>query len=244
MTARRWHRPGPLAWALLVTGVALFCALGSWQLDRKAQKEKFLAAFAAAPSSAPVDLLSVRDIGDDTRYPHVRASGHFVAGRGYLLDEQFHDGKPGVRAVVVFHMDGEERNLLVDRGWIAWNHAAGTSPPVPPLLNENSVTGIYAPFPGGGIRVGGNPLPGQTAWPKLTLHIDPAEIAADLGGPILPRMLLLDPDQSSGFVREWTPNVMPPARHLAYAFQWFALAAAAMIIFIVLHWRKVDNAAK
>jgi cytochrome oxidase assembly protein ShyY1 len=55
-------------------------------------------------------------------------------------------------------------------------------------------------------------------------------------------MLLLDADAASGFVREWTPNVMPPARHRAYAFQWFAFALAALVIFIGKHWRKVEEA--
>ncbi len=59
---------------------------------------------------------------------------------------------------------------------------------------------------------------------------------------MLPRILLSDPDPASGFVREWTPNVMPPERHAAYAFQWFALAIAVAAAFVVVHWRKVDNA--
>jgi len=41
-------------------------------------------------------------------------------------------------------------------------------------------------------------------------------------------------------VREWTPNVMPAERHLAYAVQWFALALAALVTFGVLHWRKPE----
>jgi cytochrome oxidase assembly protein ShyY1 len=243
MTPRTWHRPSTLAWLLTLLGMAAFAALGVWQLDRMAQKKKFLAAFAEAPRSAPVDLATVRDIADDTRYPHARASGHFVPDRSYLFDEQFHDGKPGVRVVAVFDTS-DARLLLVDRGWIAWNHAPGTKPAVPPLTNAEEVVGIYAPYPGGGIRIGGNPLPAQTTWPKLTLHLDPAELAADVGRPVLPRILLADPDAASGFVREWTPNVMPPERHAAYAFQWFALAIAVAAAFIVVHWRKVDNATK
>ena len=57
-------------------------------------------------------------------------------------------------------------------------------------------------------------------------------------------MLLLDPAPDSGFVRAWTPNVMPPERHRAYAFQWFAFVVVALAIFIGKHWRKVDNATK
>jgi surfeit locus 1 family protein len=243
MTRRVWHRPSLFAVALTIVGVAVFCALGFWQLERKAAKEKLLTAYAQAPKSEPVDLSRVTEIDDDTRYPHVRASGHFVPDRGYLFDEQFHDGHAGVRVFAVFDTGGN-RLLLIDRGWIAWDHATGTQPAVPTLPSQTEVTGIYAPYPGSGIRVGGNPLPSQTTWPKLTLHVDPAEIAADLGRPLLPRVLLTDPDASSGFVREWTPNVMPPERHAAYAFQWFALAVAAIVIFIVRHWRKADNGTK
>ena len=132
-----------------------------------------------------------------------------------------------------------------------WNYIKAENIPIVPMyfyVTKNmwkpEVTGIYAPYPGSGIRVGGNPLPAQTTWPKLTLHLDAAEIAADLGRPVLPRILLSDPDATSGFVREWTPNVMPPERHAAYAFQWFALAVAVLAVFIVVHWRKVDNATK
>jgi len=42
-------------------------------------------------------------------------------------------------------------------------------------------------------------------------------------------------------VRAWKPAVMPPARHQAYAFQWFAFALAALLLFVVLHWKKVEN---
>jgi surfeit locus 1 family protein len=243
MTPRVWQRPSLLAIALTIVGFAAFCGLGLWQLDRMAQKKKFLTAFEEAPKSAPVNLDQVRDIADDARYPHVQARGHFIADRSYLFDEQFHNGRPGVRVIAVFDT-GDDRVLLVDRGWVVWNHAPGTQPAIPPLPSQTDVTGIYAPLPSGGIRVGGNPLPSQTTWPKLTLHLDTKEIAADLGRPVLPRILLSDPDASSGLVRDWTPNVMPPERHAAYAFQWFALAIAVVAAFVVVHWRKVDNAQK
>jgi surfeit locus 1 family protein len=242
MTVRRWSRPSAFAWVLLLIGIAAFVWLGLWQLDRARQKEQLLAAFAAGASEPAMDLASVRDTGDAQRYPHVRARGRFVADRGYLRDEQMHDGQLGVHAIAVFTAVGEDRLLLVDRGWIAWNHAPGTTPALPPLpAGDVELTGIYAPFPGGGLRVGGNLLATQSTWPKLTLRIDAAEIADDLGKPLLPRMLLLDTQANSGFVREWTPNVMPPLRHHAYALQWFTFALVALVIFVAVHWRRQEN---
>ncbi len=241
MTTRRWHRPTWFVLALTMVGIAAFVRLGIWQLDRALQKEQLFDAFDAAPHAAPVDFDSVRDKTMAT-YPHVRIAGRYLADRGYLLDEQIRDGELGVHAIGVFAGDGESRLLLVDRGWIAWNHAPGTTPTLPALsIGDVSLTGIYAPYPGGGLHVGGDPLPAQTAWPKLTLHLDREPIAADLDKLLQSRMLLLDPAPGSGFVREWTPNVMTPARHRAYAFQWFSFAIAALAIFVVLHWRKVER---
>jgi cytochrome oxidase assembly protein ShyY1 len=143
-----------------------------------------------------------------------------------------------VHAIGVFAIAGEPRLLLVNRGWVAWNHAPGTIPALPPLPSgEVQLTGLYAPFPGSGLHVGGNALASQNTWPKLTLRIDADEIAGDLHKPLLPRMLLLDPEPGV-FVREWIPNVMPPVRHRAYALQWFTFACAALIVFVVVHWRK------
>jgi surfeit locus 1 family protein len=242
MTARHWHAPSAFAWALLVLGIAAFVALGFWQLDRARQKEQLLAAFAAGANGPASEFARVRDNLDAQRYPHVRVSGHFLTDRGYLRDEQLHEGKLGVHVIAVFAALGEDRSLLVDRGWLAWDHAPGTTPAVPPLpVGEVELTGIYAPFPSSGLRVGGDALKTQNTWPKLTLRIDTAEISADLGKPLLPRMLLLDAEARSGFVREWTPNVMPPVRHRAYAFQWFTFALVALVVFVAVHWRAVEK---
>jgi|SRR5579863_899957 len=240
MTARQWRRPSWFALALTVVGMLIFARLGTWQLDRADDAQRILAAFAAAPNAAYEDFSGVRAAPPDARYPHVRVRGHFVADRGYLRDEQVRGGKLGVEAFAAFAVDGDSALLLVDRGWIAWSHESDSQPALPPLSADAiELSGVYAPFPGSGLRVGGNALSAQNTWPKLTLAIDAQEIAADLKAPLLPRILLLDADTASGFVREWTPNLMPPQRHRAYAFQWFAFALAALAIFILLHFSKV-----
>ena len=226
---------------LTAVGMLSFSALGVWQLSRAEQKRQLLAGFAGVGQAPLEELAAVRESADATRYPHLRVVGRFVDGRGYLLDEQMHAGQVGVHAIGVFAPAGEECLLLVDRGWVAWNHAPGTTPALPALAQgEATLTGIYAPYPGGGLRLG-NQLEQQATWPKLTLYLDPGQIGADLGRGVLPRMLLVDPAAGSGFVREWTPAVMPPERHWAYAVQWFAFALVAAIIFVALHWRKVEG---
>jgi cytochrome oxidase assembly protein ShyY1 len=246
MSARHWQRPSWFAIALTLVGIALFVRLGIWQLDRADEARHLLAAFDAAPKAALEDFAAVRAAPPADRYPHVRVHGRFLADRSWLRDEQIRDGKLGVEVYAAFVAEGSDASngkdevLLVDRGWIAWSHERGTQPALPPLAEgEVAVTGVYAPFPGNGIRVGGNALTRQAQWPKLTLAIDAQEIAADLNRPLLPRVLLLDADAASGFVRSWTPSVMPPERHRGYAVQWFTFAVAAIVIFVLLHYKKV-----
>ena len=223
-------------------GIALFVRLGIWQLDRARQAQVLLDAFGAATSAPYEDFAALHSAPPAQRFPHVRVRGHFVPERGYLRDEQLRSERVGVEAYAVFAVDGVAPLLLVDRGWIAWDRAPGTRPSLPALdPDEVELTGIYAPFPGSGLRVGGDRLAAQAQWPKLSLAIERDEIAADLNQPLLPRVLLLDPDPASGFARAWTPNLMPPARHQAYASQWFAFAFAAAVIFILWHWQKAEK---
>ncbi len=243
MSTRHWQRPTAFAVLLTVFGIVAFIGLGVWQLDRAAGKERLLARYAEVARQAPVPFDKVRGITDELHYPHVRIHGHYLADRSYLLDEQAHGDQIGVHVIAVFAGDNEDQLLLVDRGWVPWRHAPGTTPKYPPLTSAStSLTGIYASYPGTGLRIGGNALARETQWPKLTLYLDHADIAADLGKPVFARMLLLDPDPHSGFVREWKPNVLPPQRHQAYAVQWFGFAIVALLIFLSMHWKKEHNA--
>jgi surfeit locus 1 family protein len=88
--------------------------------------------------------------------------------------------------------------------------------------------------------MGGNALARQTQWPKTSIYLDMDQVTADLHATLYPRVLALDADSASRYVRvhKLDFSSMPPERHRAYAFQWFAFAVAAVVIFVVLHRRK------
>ncbi|MGB0133730.1 SURF1 family protein [Dokdonella sp.] len=235
---RRWKKPSWLAIALLGAGLLFFCRLGFWQLDRAAEKEQLLAAYASAAAGSAMTLTQAREQVDSGGFPRVRAEGRYDAAHTYLLDDQIRNGQQGRLAFALFDPDDGGLPLLVNRGFLA--HQGDGSMPVVPRLPEGRVTleGLYATAPGSGFRMGGNSLPKQASWPKLSIYIDTVEIGEDLGRQIDSRVLLLDADEDSGFLREWTPQIIPPEKHLGYAFQWFCFALAALVIFIVLHWRR------
>ena len=116
------------------------------------------------------------------------------------------------------------------------------SPPqLPPLPDDGQpLQGLYQPPPGTGLEMGGNALAQQARWPKTSIYLDLTQVAADLHATLFPRVLVLDADPASIYVRVHTLDLssMPPARHRAYAFQWFTFALAAVVIFLILHRTK------
>lgn len=227
-------------WAVLLTlaGVVVFVRLGVWQLDRANYKEDLLHRFATTATAPLVPFDSVEQGVSEGSYPHVRVHGHFLQGRDYLLDDQMHANRLGVQVYAPFVVSGADRVLLVDLGFLARTRTRDL-PHLPPLERGDIVlTGLYAKPPRPGLKLGGNRLPKQDGWPKLSIYLSLDEIGADLGRRFFPRVLLLDPDRSVVYMRQWVPDTMPPSRHRAYAFQWFTFAAAAIAIFVILHRRR------
>ena len=78
----------------------------------------------------------------------------------------------------------------------------------------------------------------RSSWPKVVQRIDPDKTARDLDRQVLPFVVLMDAELPHGFVREWTPYLgIGPERHRGYALQWFSLAVAVAVVWIVLKFR-------
>jgi surfeit locus 1 family protein len=54
-------------------------------------------------------------------------------------------------------------------------------------------------------------------------------------------VVLLDAGQPDGYVREWQPPGFPPMRNIAYAVQWFGLALALGVIYLVTNVHRATD---
>jgi cytochrome oxidase assembly protein ShyY1 len=225
---------------LTAAGALLFIRLGMWQLHRADFKEALLRRYAAS-SSAPVqDFSAVARAPLADGFPRVKASGRYLIDRAYLLDNPQHDERGGVEVFVPLALHDDPRLLLVDLGFLPGN-GTGQAPQLPALpTGKVSLQGLYVPPPPTGFEMGGDALTGQSRWPKKTIFLDPAQVARDLGRQLYPRVLALDADAASIYVRVHALDFssMPPARHRAYAFQWFSFAIAAVVILLVLNRKR------
>ncbi|MGN7726873.1 SURF1 family protein [Luteimonas sp. 22616] len=227
-------------WLLALLVAAGLCSLGVWQLGRMHQKQAMLDAVQQAlDQRTPHPLATAADATRKRDYDWATGTGRFADAPAVLLDNQQRDDRPGVRVYRVFQPSAPgAAPLLVELGWLPLP-GDRQLPDVPRPAGELRLAGLLAPPPSHGILAAvAAPQPGGQV---LTTGLDAAGLRDQLRQPELaPRVLKLDPAAPLGYARDLDvlPNTLPPERHLGYAVQWFALAAAVLVIALLLTLRK------
>lgn len=244
MTGKRQWRIS--FWPALAAAVLLpvLLALGVWQLQRGAAKSQLHAEFDAAVASEARDVTSLPlpEFNALPRYQPVVLRGEYIPRRQFLLDNMPRDGRPGHHVLTPFQPADSDYVVMVDRGW-----RPGLANSELEIEQSNAlpdeVTGMLAPLPRPALELGEvEPPPG---WPKPVQFPDADQLAELLGTQVAEVRLLLAEDAREGFKRDWQAPGMPAARHYGYAFQWFALALALVVIFFVMAWpRAPEDTAK
>ena len=224
-------------WALALLVMSLFASLGAWQLDRARQKQAMLEqAGRILAARVPVPLGAATRAGG--AYEWAQGEGRFLALPAVLLDNQSHQGRPGVRVYRAFQPAGGAVPLLVDLGWLPLP-GDRTLPRIESFASTPRVSGLLVPPPSSGLA---SPVISRQAGGELlATRLDPAMVASELDLLALaPRVLRLDPGVPAGYARDLDilPNTMPPERHVGYAVQWFGLAAAVLVTALVLTLRR------
>jgi surfeit locus 1 family protein len=203
----------PRVWALLLAAAACAAgiALGNWQAGRAAEKR----AAAAELENRRVSLRGV-----------------FRPEHTVLLDNKIRDRRVGYEVVtplrVVSTTAGD--HVLVNRGWIE----AGRTREVLPAVNT----------PAGEVRIEGvalDRLPRVLALEskgKVRQSLDIKAFARETGLRLQPRVVEQHSPADDGLVRDWPRPDAGAEKNAAYAFQWYSLAALAVVIALVLSFRK------
>lgn len=232
---KRIWRPSPFGAALTVLGTALLLQLGFWQLSRSEQKQALLDQYARGQQS----LVTITPENAHTlpRYQRVEVSGRYDPAHQILLDNMpSHAGRPGYR--VITPMRTNAGWLLVDRGWLPMGASREQLPDIGVGNDARTVTGIIDHLPRAGLELDAPAIDASAPWPRVLSFPKQAMLERQLGRPLLPGLLLLDASQPDGYERVWEAHIaVTPERHIGYAIQWFALAATAVIIFIITSFR-------
>jgi surfeit locus 1 family protein len=236
--AFRWSASWPMT-LLTVAGVVLFVLLGRWQWHRAQQSQALQTQFRAGTDAlTDLDDHAVQAL---PRYARVGAHGRYDGAHQFLLDNISHGGYPGYDVLTPLTL-ADGRTLVVNRGWVPLTESRHDLPdialPADPAASTVATTGRLDNLPVAGIALGHAPPAAGGTWPKLTSFPTMADLSAALGRPLEPRQLLLDAGAPLGYVRDWQPAGMSPARHLSYAIQWWGFAAVAAVLYARLNQRR------
>ena len=224
--------------SILVVVFTLCIGLGLWQLDRADEKRTLFQLFALGETKELLTELELDEGPDGDRYRRVELRGSFSSSQQFLLDAMTHAGRAGYEVLTPFKLADTKGWVIVNRGWVAALADRAGIPDVAVRENPRTIRGRIDSLPRPGLRLAAGTTPALDAWPRVLLFPRMSELEAALKVPLFEYQLLLDPSEPDGFVREWQPRAMPPERHVAYAVQWFALAATVLCIGVILGVRR------
>lgn len=229
---RTSFEPGLVATAAAAGLIALTLWLGNWQVGRAQEKRDRQALFEARMNDTPVQLTGAVPGADPLLYRRVRAAGTWVASRQLFVDNQIRDGRAGFHVVTPLAIEGSPAVVLVNRGWIARSSEYPRAPQVPVAEGRVEVSGIASRPPARFLELSAATVSGDV-WQNLSIE----RFAAASGLTVLPVVILLDASPPGlAPVRE-TPDA-GIAKHIEYAFTWFALAATAFVLWVALNVRR------
>lgn len=210
-------RPSFKLTLLLLTLAVLFGCMGFWQLQRMEFKQELF---------------------DEFKNATVRVSGRYDTSRHVLLDNKIHQGRAGVHVLTPFVLD-DGTAVLVNRGWLPLPADRLTLPAVSTDGAKRDLHGQLRTPSADGVRIGEPDILVSSQWPQLVTYLEMDAVGIALGLTLSPSLVLLDASDPTGFEgRQWKAAEMTPAVHGAYATQWFGLAVAAAVIWIVLGVRR------
>jgi surfeit locus 1 family protein len=223
----------PRAWALALAAAvcAAGIALGNWQAGRADEKRALRSQLEEALRNPPLELPSYKIEPKAYAMKRVAARGRFIDEHTVYLDNKLRRGRAGYEVVTPLRLNGV--HVLVNRGWVE----AGRTREVLPMVKA----------PAGDVRIEGlalerlpHVLPvGAEARGKVRQNLDLSSFAEETELTLQPLVIQQHSAAADGLVREWLRPDAGVEKHQSYALQWYSLAALAVILFVVLSFRRV-----
>jgi surfeit locus 1 family protein len=219
----------------MVLGVMLTVRLGIWQLSRAAEKEQRQAAIVAQmelPVLNTSDLLAAPS-NFSLMHQRVTLQGQWLPQHTVYLDNRPMNGRAGFWVITPLQLN-DDRRVLVQRGWVPRHQLDRTLlPEVQTPTGVVQLQGRIAPPPSALLTLNADPSldnsDSKTARIRQNLDID--AYALQVGGAFAATVLQTD-SASDGMLRDWAVISAGVEKNLAYAFQWFALAALQLMLYI------------
>ena len=228
-------RPIPFIAALIVAIIGIL--LGNWQQGRAAYKTELQMQQRERGAQAPVELGPTIAASDDLAFRRVHVRGEFVANWPIFLANRPMGSQSGFYLAMPFKIAGSDMHVLVLRGWLPRQAEFGKLPPFATPAGPILLEGRVVASSGRVMELGEGPpvAPGAQVQNLAT-----QELARASGLALQPFLVQQTAPATADdqLQREWPAPDAGIDKHRGYAFQWYALAALAVLFYVMTGFRR------
>ncbi|HEX8873607.1 MAG TPA: SURF1 family protein [Nitrosospira sp.] len=234
MTISGW-RFTPRLWStvLALIVIVIMVQLGNWQLSRAREKEarqEKLDTLSHQPAvSLPPDLVKLEDF----QYRKTEVQGVYLPEYTVYLDNKIYRGVAGYHIITPLKIGSGPMCVLVNRGWVPADHDRSRLPDITTPSEPVVVSGVATAATQKTLELSKEMVSGRV-WENLDLE----RYRNATGLQLQPVMILQQDNVKDGLVRDWARPDLGIGKNLGYAFQWFAMALAVLIIYLVLSVKR------
>jgi len=228
-------------WVVLLAAVlsaALTARLGIWQLDRAAQKTERQGRIEARDRAPLLTTDSLAVLGQhdpEVEFRRAMLQGRWLGRHTVFLDNRQMGGRPGFFVVTPLLLpDGSA--VLVQRGWAPRNFQDRSAVPEVPTPDGGPVRLLVrvAPPPAKLLELG------DAGSGRIRQNLDLEGYGREIGLPLRSwsawqlDVARTDGDAPAvdGLRRDWPAPASDVSKHHGYAFQWFALSALIIGLYV------------
>jgi surfeit locus 1 family protein len=235
--------PGLASTLVTIALLYTMISLGFWQLSRAEFKDTLQHKIEQRKNMSAVSLDELPESKDERRYWPVQFMAEFDGEHSFLLDNKILNGRVGYHVFTPVKLN-ESQAVLVARGFIEAGRKRDQLPELTTPEDVLMIKGLLDLPPPRAILLADDVQ--QTAsWPAVLQYIDLDEISRILGYELYDMILWLDVDDAAtdDAVFEYDLPVLNlnAAKNTGYAFQWFAMSVALLIIYVVVNTKRIAN---
>ncbi len=227
----------PFIAAVAVAAVGI--SLGNWQERRAAQKQALQQQIVERGDLAPLRAEAIAAGQQPDEFRRVVATGEFLADWPLYLENRPLDGRAGFYLLMPLRLADSGRVVLVQRGWFARDARERTRiPAIPTPAGTQQIEGRVRTDAGQLMQLGEQAAPAPGA---ILQNLDVQAFAAASKLPVHAFIIEQSSDTGDGLRREWPQPSFGIDTHHGYAFQWYALAAAALLFFVITGFKRASK---
>jgi surfeit locus 1 family protein len=228
-------RPIPFVAALVVAIIGIL--LGNWQQERAAYKTVLQQRQLARAAEQPLELGPALASADALAFRRVRLRGEFVATWPVFLANRPMGTASGFYLAMPFRIAGSDMHVLVLRGWLPRQAEFDKLPPFATPAGPLVLEGQVVASSGRVMELGDAPPPVPGARVQ---NLTPQQVATASGLQLQPFLVqqTAPATPSDRMARDWPVPSAGIDKHRGYAFQWYALAALAVLFYVITGFRR------